>query len=176
MRLPTLTEVSEKKFLILFVLFFVLFGTLLSLFVLFGQKNQPMSEKQKTAISLTNPTSTTINGKLVSVPPKVRLISAADLNLYLQRKENIKIVQISSASEWQAGHIAGSIFIPAASFDKNPVLNNDQENLALVSKDSLDAILVAEKLVDNYGFDRNKTLVLQGGLLAWQKAGFPIQK
>lgn len=125
----------------------------------------------------TKPTKISYQGKEISVPPRVLTIAPEELDRQIQRKENINIIQIANPSEWRQGHVPGSTYIPKESFSSTPPSTLSREgNLVLVSSDGRDSALIADRLVFSFGFNRNKVYSLDGGLQAWKKAGYKIEK
>lgn len=124
----------------------------------------------------TKRTTVIYQGKEISVPPKVLQISAEDLYHLLQTKSPVMVVEVTSISDWQQGHIKGSFVMPKSFFSDGPDGLSPNTNLALVSSDGVDSALVAEKLIGLYAFDRQKTMSLQGGLNAWKTKGYPLEK
>lgn len=89
--------------------------------------------------------------------------------------ENALVVDLRSASDFQAGHISGSKNVQMNQFDaENKVLAGVKElPVVLVCKAGTTATDAAKRLV-KAGFKR--VLVLDGGIGAWQGADLPLVK
>lgn len=142
---------------------------------LLGMGQPKPNQKTKTE-DPTAPTTIIHKGKTIAVSPKVEQIKPELVKAILDRKEALTIIQVMEAAEWQQGHILDSQFIPlktllesSPSFDKN-------SKILLVSKDGSDGALAAEKLIYDWGYFRQTTFNLEGGLDAWKKKGFPVEK
>lgn len=96
-------------------------------------------------------------------------LSAADVAAALQRGE-MAAVDVREASEWEAGHIAGSTWIPMGEFAER-VGELPEGPLAIVCRSGSRSGMVADWLVRS-GIDASN---LAGGLLAWQAASLPIE-
>lgn len=89
--------------------------------------------------------------------------------------ENALVVDLRSASEFQAGHISGSKNVQLNQFDaENKLLSNVKElPVVLVCKAGNTASDAAKRLV-KAGFKH--VSVLDGGVAAWQSADLPLVK
>jgi rhodanese-related sulfurtransferase len=96
-------------------------------------------------------------------------LSAADVADALQRGE-MAAVDVREAGEWEAGHIAGSTWIPMGEFVER-VGELPEGPLAIVCRSGSRSGMVADWLVRS-GIDASN---LAGGLLAWQAASLPIE-
>jgi len=96
-------------------------------------------------------------------------LSAADVAAALQRGE-VAAVDVREAGEWEAGHIAGSVWIPMGEFAER-VGELPEGPLAIVCRSGSRSGMVADWLVRS-GIDASN---LAGGLLAWQAASLPIE-
>lgn len=96
-------------------------------------------------------------------------LSAADVAVALQRGD-MAAVDVREAGEWEAGHIAGSTWIPMGEFAER-VGELPDGPLAIVCRSGSRSGMVADWLVRS-GIDASN---LAGGLLAWQAASLPIE-
>lgn len=139
----------------------------------------PQLTTKKNPVSKLDPTKTTkivVNRKEVEVAPRVEQIKPELLKSLIDQKEALVIVQIMSATEWQKGHLAGSEFIPLSTIlNYAPNLDKNSKTV-LISKDGVDGATAAEKMIYGWGFYRQITFNLEGGLNAWQKKGYKVEK
>lgn len=118
---------------------------------------------------------------LVSQParaaePEAQAISVAEAQTQLAKSIPIQLLDVRTEEEWNEGHLQGAIRIElgaqdfpakvAASFDKSMPL--------LVYCRSGRRSAAAAKQLRAAGFSR--VVELQGGILAWQAAGMPVEK
>lgn len=89
--------------------------------------------------------------------------------------ENALVIDLRSASEFQAGHISGAKNVQMNQFDpENKLLANVKDlPVVLVCKAGVTATTAAKRLV-KAGFKR--VSVLDGGIGAWQGADLPLVK
>ena len=93
----------------------------------------------------------------------------------LMNHENALVVDLRSASDYQAGHISGSKNVQMNQFDpENKLLSGVKElPIVLVCKAGNTATDAAKRLV-KAGFKH--VSVLDGGIGAWQSADLPLVK
>ena len=94
---------------------------------------------------------------------------------FLQRDENLFILDVSPEKSFESGHIGGSINIPANVFkteDKLFKVESEQQIL-IVDQNGMQAGGVAKK-IKTAGF--NNVVILDGGITSWQKVNFPLVK
>lgn len=93
----------------------------------------------------------------------------------LINRENALVVDLSSTSEFEKGHIPGSKNVQPSQFDP--------ENKQLVAAKAMPVVAVcrtgqasanAAKRLKQAGFEQ--VYWLDGGILAWQQAGLPLVK
>ena len=124
----------------------------------------------------TKPTTLLVNGKKVPVQPRVLQITPKELNIQIESKQKIIIVQIGTYEEWQEGHIAGALFSTKGELANGPIIFGREDNVVLVSEDGEESALVAVLLISGFGFNNKILKNLEGGLKAWEKAGFKLMK
>jgi rhodanese-related sulfurtransferase len=96
-------------------------------------------------------------------------LSAAEVAAALQRGE-LAAVDVREAGEWEAGHIAGSTWIPMGEF-ADRVSELPAGPLVVVCRSGSRSGMVADWLVRSGAEASN----LAGGLLAWQASSLPIE-
>ena len=94
---------------------------------------------------------------------------------FLQKEQELFILDVSPKKSFEIGHILGAINIPANKFsaeEKTFNVKNDQTVL-VVDQNGMHAGGVAKK-IKKAGF--TNVLILDGGITAWQKENFPLTK
>ena len=94
---------------------------------------------------------------------------------FLQKEQELFILDVSPKKSFEIGHILGAINIPANKFsaeEKTFNVKNDQTVL-VVDQNGMHAGGVAKK-IKKAGFAN--VLILDGGITAWQKENFPLTK
>ena len=102
---------------------------------------------------------------------RVPEVTAAILAARLDRGEAVQLLDVRSAGEFRAGHIAGSVNVP---------ITEVEERLAALALDATRPVVAiclsahrsipAVRLLRQEGFDASQ---LAGGMLAWRAAGLP---
>ena len=105
---------------------------------------------------------------------KVPEIAAADLKVRLDQREPVQLIDVRSAGEYAAGHIAGTINVPISQ------LRSALSTLALDRKQPVVAICQtahrsppAVRVLKQVGLDARQ---LRGGMFSWKRAKFPTTK
>lgn len=103
---------------------------------------------------------------------KYRGVGPAQLTELINR-ENALVVDLRTAADFEAGHIAGSQHLPMSQVDpEHKLLAKARERpLVLVCQRGLHAGGVAQRLA-KAGFQ--KVYLLDGGIAAWQQADLPL--
>lgn len=100
------------------------------------------------------------------------VISAADTKTQLDNKAPLFILDVRQPEEYRSGHIAGAVLIP---------LNELTQRINEIPKDS-EIVCVcrsgarsssATRQLTNAGYQARN---MQGGMMAWQSARYPIKK
>ena len=93
----------------------------------------------------------------------------------LQRDNSLFIVDVSPKNSFDKGHIAGSVNIPASSFNSDNKLfkPNKEQKILVVCQNGIQAGGVAKK-IKLAGF--NDVVILDGGIMSWQKDNYPLIK
>jgi len=93
----------------------------------------------------------------------------------LMNADNAVVVDLSAASDFEKGHIAGSRNVQPAQFgpEHKSVAEAKQKPVVLVCRTG-NASTAAAKQLKKAGFE--KVYVLEGGIPAWQQAELPLVK
>jgi hydroxyacylglutathione hydrolase len=89
------------------------------------------------------------------------------------RQDKLQVVDVRSPSEWQAGHIPGAkhIFLPELAKRRGEI---DASRPVAVHCASGYRASLAASILQKEGFQNVANI--PGSWLAWQKAGYPIEK
>jgi rhodanese-related sulfurtransferase len=96
-------------------------------------------------------------------------VSAADVAAALSRGE-VTAVDVREAGEWEAGHIAGALWIPMGELPDR-LAELPAAPLAIVCRSGSRSGMVADWLARS-GVDASN---MAGGMLAWRAASLPIE-
>lgn len=105
---------------------------------------------------------------MTAVKSQIKLINPQDLMKKLIH-ESIYLVDVRELEEYNFGHIYTAILKPSSQF--NPQEWLDKNNIILYCRSGKRSHEVAEKLI-NLGI--SNITELEGGIMAWEKANFPI--
>ncbi|MGB5517615.1 MAG: rhodanese-like domain-containing protein [Gammaproteobacteria bacterium] len=107
-------------------------------------------------------------------------ISPQRLHAIWDEGKKINLIDVRTAAEYRAGHVAGAQLIPLDELNAETLTAREQyagagkeQTLYLTCHAGLRAQQAAERLVDA-GF--HNIALLEGGTQAWEKAGLPIQR
>ena len=94
---------------------------------------------------------------------------------FLQKEQELFILDVSPKKSFDTGHILGAINIPANKFSAEEKQFNiaDNQTILVVDQNGMHAGGVANK-IKKAGFAN--VLILDGGISAWQKENFPLTK
>lgn len=94
---------------------------------------------------------------------------------FLQRDEELFILDVSPKNSFENGHIAKSVNIPANKFKAEDKLFkvDDGQKILVVDQNGMHAGGVAKK-IKTAGFQ--DVFILDGGITSWQKENFPLTK
>jgi len=94
---------------------------------------------------------------------------------FLQKEQELFILDVSPTKSFENGHILGAVNIPANKFSaEEKKFNADNDHTVLVvDQNGMHAGGVANK-IKKAGFAN--VLILDGGIAAWQKENFPLTK
>jgi rhodanese-related sulfurtransferase len=105
---------------------------------------------------------------------RVAEIEAADLKTRLDQQEPLHLIDVRSAGEYAAGHIAGSINVPIDQLrSRLPELPLDPARPVVAICFSAHRSPPAVRVLRRAGFD---AVQLRGGLMAWQRRKLPMVK
>ena len=91
----------------------------------------------------------------------------------LDSGEDIQLIDVRTPQEFAEGHIAGAINIPVDEFDPAALPDVGGAERMLYSRSDRRSGIAAERLAEA----ENATVVhMKGGILAWEKAGLPVQR
>jgi rhodanese-related sulfurtransferase len=100
----------------------------------------------------------------------VTVFTASALKTQTLRPGQVQLVDVRSASEYAAGHIAGAINIPMEQIEARLNDLGQESPVVLICQGGKRARIVAG-LLEPF---RKDVTVLEGGTNAWVKAGFPL--
>jgi hydroxyacylglutathione hydrolase len=104
---------------------------------------------------------------------EVRLISVQDLRQRIISQNDVAIIDVRRRSEWEEGHIEGSMHFYLGHLEKNVSRLSKQKPVVVICKTGNRSSLGASILLRK-GFD--KVYNCLGGIDAWNKSGFPLTK
>ena len=91
----------------------------------------------------------------------------------LDAGEAIQLIDVRTPQEFAEGHIAGAINIPVDDFDPASIPDAGGAERILYCRSDRRSGIAAERLAEA----ENATAVhMEGGILAWEEAGFPLQE
>jgi len=101
-------------------------------------------------------------------------ITAADLKTRLDQREAVQLIDVRSAGEYAAGHIAGTINVPINQLRSAlPTLRLDAQRPVVAICQTAHRSPPAVRVLKQAGFEARQ---LRGGMIAWQRAKFPTTK
>jgi rhodanese-related sulfurtransferase len=134
---------------------------------------QTGADKRKTAISV----------KVMLAHPEVQRIAALDVKQLIAKKADIVLIDTQPAENYEMWHIPTAVNIPYISTG-NPT---DREMMLValpmdkliviycLCEEGTDSARMALEL-KRLGYDDDKVKVLEGGLIKWDEAGYPMIK
>ncbi len=102
-------------------------------------------------------------------------IDVQELKAKLEKKEDLYFIDCREQEEWNEGHINGATLIPLSSFQENfeSILKDKNKKIVIQCRSGKRSMNACMFLLSK-GY---KDLVnLEGGILAWQEAGFEVVK
>ena len=91
-----------------------------------------------------------------------------------ERADGVQILDVRERDEWEAGHIPGSVFAPYHDIRALPEELDPLRPVAVICASGQRAA-VGASLVQRYGA-REVIHVVDGGVGAWERAGWPIER
>ncbi|AUN99676.1 rhodanese-like domain-containing protein [Bacteriovorax stolpii] len=104
----------------------------------------------------------------------IKEIDVQELKSKLDNKENFVFIDCREQEEWNEAHIEGATLIPLSTFqEKYETVLTDKNAPIVVQCRSGKRSMNACMFLLSKGFsDLNN---LEGGIMAWQEAGFPVK-
>ncbi len=99
-------------------------------------------------------------------------LSAAEAKARLDNGAKPFILDVRQPDEFRAGHIAGAKLIPLHELDSRMKELPQNREILCVCRSGARSSSAARQL-NSAGYS---ALNLQGGMLAWQRAGYPVKK
>lgn len=97
-----------------------------------------------------------------------------ELKEKMDTNQDIVLVDCRELEEWNSGHIHGATLIPLSSFEEDSKILKNKNAKIVIHCRSGKRSLRACQLLNDEGFENLYNL--EGGILAWEKEGLPIQK
>lgn len=104
---------------------------------------------------------------------QVSFVSPAEVNEW-RAADNVVIVDVREANEWEQAHIPGATLAPLSSFDAAQIPDAGKKNLVFHCRSGVRCGAAAEKAVAQ-GFT-GKIARMEGGILGWMRAGFETEQ
>lgn len=101
--------------------------------------------------------------------------SAEDVKASLDNNEKVKILDVRTPEEYKEGHIRDSVLLPVDEVKEKveKVLPNKDQKIYVHCRSGMrSAKATKEMLTLGYSNVHN----MQGGIVAWEKQGFPVKK
>jgi rhodanese-related sulfurtransferase len=107
---------------------------------------------------------------------KVPAVSAQQLDTMLKDGTRAaQLIDVRSADEWRAGHIAGALTVPVTQLGARIAgLHLDRTRPIVAMCRSGGRSKVAVRLLQRHCY--GNACELQGGMRAWQRAGLPVER
>lgn len=107
--------------------------------------------------------------------PEVQTISVHELKKLKDENPDVWVIDVREPHEWQSGHIPGVIHIPKDKLVQKIKINIPHYDCPIYihcgsGKRSLDAAIMLHEL----GYE--EVYSVEGGISAWKKCGFPIER
>jgi rhodanese-related sulfurtransferase len=101
-------------------------------------------------------------------------IEAADLQARLDQREAVQLIDVRSAGEYAAGHIAGALNVPINQLRSAlPTLVLDPQQTVVAICQTAHRSPPAVRVLKQAGFEARQ---LRGGMISWNRARFPTAK
>lgn len=112
-------------------------------------------------------------GRLLNRGPLVAETTATELAQEIQEGAALQIVDVREAGEWRGGRIPGSIHIPLGQLGQRVGELDPQTRVVAVCRTG-NRSTWATMALQNAGF--SDVVNLDGGVVAWARAGLPIER
>jgi len=104
--------------------------------------------------------------------PATDFIDPATLDAWL-REGRVALYDVREDSEFAQARIAGSTLVPLSLFDPAAIVGGPDDRVVLHCRSGQRCGLAAQRL--RAAGDQRPLYRLQGGIIAWASAGFPIE-
>lgn len=98
-------------------------------------------------------------------------MTVQELKEKLDKKEDIILIDVREQGEWDEAHIEEAQFLPLSNFDEEMKKLTNPNAVVVCQCRSGKRSLNAAMMLQDEGFEN--LFNLEGGILAWQDAGFP---
>ncbi|MBA4161354.1 MAG: hypothetical protein C0515_04600 [Novosphingobium sp.] len=112
------------------------------------------------------------NVSAATVPGRVESIAPAELAMRNARGE-VLLIDVRSAEEFAAGHIAGAVNLPLESVSRESLPQAPGREIVLYCRSGKRSNIAATRLVEA---GMPVVRQLEGGILSWEAAGLPTTK
>ncbi len=104
----------------------------------------------------------------------IKEIDVQELKKKLDNKENFVFIDCREQEEWDEAHIEGATLIPLSSFQEKyeAVLTDKNATIVVQCRSGKRSMNACMFLLSKGYSDLNN---LEGGIMAWHEAGFPIK-
>lgn len=105
----------------------------------------------------------------------INSMDVLELKEKMDKGEKIILIDCREQDEWDAGHIPGAKFVPLSRFQElyKSELPSDKDAQIIMQCRSGKRSLNACMFLQGEGYE--DLINLEGGILAWQENGFPIE-
>ena len=91
----------------------------------------------------------------------------------IEAGEPIQLIDVRTRQEFAEGHLPGAVNIPLDEFDPAALLPTERQERVLYCRSDRRSGIAAERLAQV----ENTTVVhMAGGIVAWEKAGLPVER
>jgi rhodanese-related sulfurtransferase len=103
----------------------------------------------------------------------IKEIEVQELKLKLDSDEKFYFIDCRELEEWEEGHIEGAAFLPLSEFQERyeTVLTEKDAKIVVQCRSGKRSMNACMFLLSKGYSDLNN---LEGGILAWTQAGFPV--
>lgn len=104
---------------------------------------------------------------------KIEQISVTDLFEKLEKKEDLKVIDVRRPGEWDSGHVPGAPNMPLNDLEKEAKKLDKKQNYAVICAGGYRSSIATTILRRN---GVNNVINITGGTGAWVKSGLPTEK
>lgn len=104
----------------------------------------------------------------------IKEIDVQELKSKLDKKENFVFIDCREQEEWDEAHIEGATLLPLSAFQEKyeSVLTDKNASIVIQCRSGKRSMNACMFLLSQGYTDLNN---LEGGIIAWNEAGFPIK-